>query len=151
MPLLSVEELTVVYDGAHPDVRALDGVRLQMEPGESIGVLGESGSGKSTLASAILQFLPPGAVRSGRVLFRGQDLCRAGERELARVRGRHIAIVFQQPAAALNAFVAIDSQVADVAEAHGAGTRAESMRAARTVLSTTLGDEAARVASSYPH
>ena len=101
--LLEVADLTVHYDGGAAPAAAVRDVTLSMEEGEAVGLLGESGCGKSTLLLAILGLLPPAArIVRGSVRFRGRDLLALSEGERRRLRGAEIALVFQDPALALN-------------------------------------------------
>jgi len=108
MPLLELDDLSVVFDG--PPVLA--GVSFALEKGERFGVIGESGSGKTMMALAIAGLLPEGARRGGAIAFDGQRLPE-GERELARLRGRRIAMVFQEPLTALNPLMRVGAQIAE--------------------------------------
>ena len=95
------------------------GVDLRIAPGEVVGLVGESGSGKSMTALAIMRLLPPGgAVTSGRVLFRGQDLRACSASELNRLRGSQIGMIFQDPLTALNPALSIGRQLTDTIRTH---------------------------------
>lgn len=119
-PLLRVRDLRVDYVTGTSTVRAVDGISLEVRPGEILGVAGESGSGKSTLAQAILRILPPPAViAGGSVEFEGRDLLRLRESELRRVRWERISMVFQSAMDALNPVVPVGEQITDTLEAHG--------------------------------
>ena len=98
-PLLDVQNLHVSYTARTGQrLTALARVSFALEPGETLGVLGESGSGKSTLAAALLRLLPAkGRIERGAVHFEGQDLLRAAPRELEKIRGGRIALIFQEP------------------------------------------------------
>jgi peptide/nickel transport system ATP-binding protein len=127
--VLSIRDLCVDYVTPTGPVRAVDGVSLDVRPGEILGIAGESGSGKSTLAQALMRILPPPAVVSGgRALLEGRDVLRMDEGELRTTRWRRISMVFQSAMDALNPVIPIGEQIADTIVAHGAGTA----RAART-------------------
>src|SRR5689334_2987981 len=101
-PLLEIENLSTHYVSARGArvVRAVDGLSLRINAGETLGVVGESGSGKSTLALTILRLLPPGArIAGGRMLFGGEDLLAKSEAEMRHVRGKRIAMILQDPMA----------------------------------------------------
>lgn len=146
-PLLEVSRLTVCYGSR----AALDRVNLRVEPAETVGIVGESGAGKSTLALAILGLLPSSAATSGAILFEGGDLLSAPEAVRDRVRGARIALLWQDPYAALNPVLRIEDQVAEVLRAHSRGTsRAVRTRRSREILEAVgLGDERRRRA--FPH
>jgi peptide/nickel transport system ATP-binding protein len=150
--LLEVLDLTVHYDGGAAPAAAVRDVSLQVEEGEAVGLLGESGCGKSTLLLALLGLLPPLArVVRGSVRFRGRDLLALSERERRRVRGAEIALVFQEPALALNPVRRVGSQVAEVVAAH----RAQSARRCRDDALAMLEEvglpDAPRLYEAYPH
>src|SRR5215472_12529099 len=151
--ILEVRELCVSYRSRAGDVhRALDGVSFCMESGEVIGILGESGSGKSTLAVALLGvFRRDSVVASGDVLFQGKDLLKAEPNELRAIRGKGISLIFQEPSVALHPTMRVGQQVRRVLAAHGMGDRNELDRRTREVLEALFGEEAERIAHSYPH
>lgn len=150
-PLLSVEGLSVSYrvpEGG--DVRAVRGVSLAVARGEVLGIMGESGSGKSTLAAAMINLLPPGArIEGGAVRLGGVDMLRLPAAEQRRLRGRAVAMVFQDPMTAFNPVLTIGRQMADFAGAHDAA------RAARGALAAMLArvgiPDAERCLDRYPH
>ncbi|HCC33277.1 MAG TPA: hypothetical protein DEQ28_05155, partial [Clostridiales bacterium] len=96
--LLRVEELTVVYETGRGTVRAVNGVSLQVDRGEVLALVGESGCGKSTVALAIMRLVPPpGEIAGGRIGLEGRDLLGLGDAALAGIRGKRIAMIFQNP------------------------------------------------------
>jgi peptide/nickel transport system ATP-binding protein len=151
-PVLEVRDLSVEFDTPGGAVRALRGVSLAIEPGETLGVAGESGSGKSTLAYAILRYLPPnGRLTAGAIRFQGDDLLAQTPAALRRIRGRRIAMVYQDPAGALNPSVRVGAQVAEVLRIHeGADPRAAWRRALALLELVNIADPPA-VARRYPH
>ena len=117
-----------------------------------MGVLGESGSGKSTLAVSLLGLLPRvSVVVNGAVLFQGKDLLKAEPKELQAIRGKSISLIFQEPSVALHPTMPVGQQVRRVLAAHGMRDRNELDRRTREVLGTLFGEEAERIARSYPH
>ena len=111
--LLSVESATVELPTTRGMLRAVDGVDLSLAAGRTLGIVGESGSGKTMLSRAILQLLPRRARFSGRVRFDGHDLTRLDRRALRRLRGRSIAVVFQDPMTSLNPVLTIGQQMVE--------------------------------------
>src|SRR5512140_1008901 len=96
--LLDVQRLTTVFEVEGRSLPAVDDVSFEVRKGETLGLVGESGSGKSMTALSILRLVqPPGRIAGGRVLFEGRDLLALPEREMRRVRGAAIALVFQEP------------------------------------------------------
>lgn len=124
MTLLSIENLSTHFETSTGVVRAVDGVSLSIEPGEVLGLVGESGSGKSVLAMTILRLIPepPGRIMGGKVLWRGssgeEDLVQLPKNQLRRIRGKEIAMIFQEPMTALNPVMTIGRQIAEVFEEH---------------------------------
>lgn len=151
--ILEVHDLRVAYRSKSGHLfRALDGVSFCLEQGEVLGVLGESGSGKSTLAVSLLGLFRSGSVvAGGAVLFQGKELLNAEPRELQVTRGKSISLIFQEPSVALHPTMAVGRQVRRVLAAHEMGDKNELDRRMRKVLETLFGEEAERVARSYPH
>jgi peptide/nickel transport system ATP-binding protein len=115
-PLLSVRDLKVKFSGSqHPAVR---GVTFDVEAGETLGIVGESGSGKSATLKAILRILRPSTELSGEILWQGNDLLRMSPSEMSRVRGRGIAMIFQEPMSALNPILEVGLQITEVLKVH---------------------------------
>ena len=109
--LLSVERLTTVFDLPSGPALAVSDVSFHVNAGETLCLVGESGSGKSVTALSIMRLVqPPGRIAGGRILFQGRDLLTLGEREMQKVRGAGIALVFQEPMTALNPVFTIGSQ-----------------------------------------
>jgi len=151
-PLLSLEDVTITYRGADGRRDAVRNVSLAIRPREAYGVVGESGSGKSTLAYAAMRYLPAnGRVSGGRILFEGRDVLALSRRELQRVRGGRIAMVYQDPGAALNPAMTVGEQVAEVYRVHGGLGTAGARRAAVEMLDRVRMPGAAAVAARYPH
>ena len=108
--LLNIEDLVVEFDAHGETVRAVDGVTLSLEEAEIYGLVGETGCGKSALCLSVLGLLGTnGRVAEGRILFQKNDLLNMSERELRAVRGRDIAMIFQDPGASLNPIMKIGS------------------------------------------
>ena len=135
MALLSIRDLRVEYTTMRGTVAAIPEFSLDIDAGESFGLVGESGCGKSTLIFAIMGYMGRnGAITRGSISFEGQDLVRASAEELRRIRGRRIAIVYQEPATALNPSMTIARQLMEVPIAHERVSQAEARRRAERVL-----------------
>lgn len=119
-PLLRVEDLRVWFGTRTSDVRAVDGVNFEIRPGEILGLVGESGSGKSVTGRSIMRLvpMPPGRLVSGRILFHGQDLTSLSERAMEELRGRRIAMIFQDPMTSLNPLFPAGDQVSEAIRRH---------------------------------
>ena len=119
-PLLSVRDLSVAFMGEGGAMRAVDGVSFDLAKGETLALVGESGSGKSVTALSIVRLLPyPAASHpSGEILYGGKDLLKAPERELRKVRGADISMVFQEPMTSLNPLHTIERQVGEILAVH---------------------------------
>jgi len=130
----------------------LANVSFALQPGETLGVLGESGSGKSTLAAALLRLLPAnGRIERGAIYFEAQDLLRATPRELEKIRGGRLALIFQEPSLALHPAIRVAEQIGDVIAAHKSFGRGAVREQARQILAAVFPNDAERIADSYPH
>lgn len=150
--LLQLRNLSVRYfprSGA--PTLALDAANLSIVPGEIVGILGESGSGKTTLGQAVVRLLPTAAKCDGQVFFDSRDLMAATERDLSKIRGRHISLVPQDPASALNPVMRIGTQIAEVLRAHQALDRKSRIQRIHELLAEVGLDDPERIGSSYPH
>ncbi len=151
-PLLDVRNLTVTFPTARSLVTAVDGVSLQIAPGETLGLVGESGSGKSVTAFAILRLLqPPGRVTGGQILFEGRDLLPLSERQMREVRGARISLIFQEPMTALNPVMRVGDQIAEALTCHGLAGWTEARRQAVELLDAVRIPDAGRRVRDYPH
>ena len=150
-PLLSIEGLDVRYDSLRGDVRAVDGLGLVLEAGETYALVGESGCGKTATAYAIMRLVEPGRITGGRILFQGRDLMTLSEKEMRRVRGAGIGFAFQEPGAALNPVMKIGTQVGESLRIHKGLSRKEAWREAVRLLTAVSLPDPERQASSYAH
>jgi len=148
-PLLDVRDLSVRYLTARGQVRAVDKVSFNVQPGEVVGLAGESGSGKSTIAHALLRILhPPAVITGGQALFEGRDIMAMDDPELEAFRWSKISIVFQSAMNALNPVMKIRDQITDVMLHHGVDKSEAAQRAVD--LFDLVGIEPARL-DAYPH
>jgi peptide/nickel transport system ATP-binding protein len=152
-PLLQVIDQRTAFATSRGLLRAVDGVSFTLEQGRTLGIVGESGSGKSMLARSIMGLLPQSArVGPGsRILFAGQDLTALGERELRRVRGRRMAIVFQNPMTSLNPVLTVGTQISETLVHHlGLAGAAARRRALDLLAAVGLPQPDVRI-DQYPH
>jgi peptide/nickel transport system ATP-binding protein len=146
---LVIEDLEVSFGSARP---AVGGVTIRVRPGEIVAVVGESGSGKTMTAMAALGLLPPLARWAGRVEVAGLDLRSLGRDELRSVRGRDIAMVFQEPMTALNPVFTVGWQVAEALQVHDQGrSRPQALRRAAELLRLAGISDPERRLGQYPH
>jgi peptide/nickel transport system ATP-binding protein len=151
--LLSVHDLVVTYDGDAGPVRAVDGVSFAVNAGETVALVGESGCGKTSVAYALMRVMAPGARvgASSRIEFDGADLLALNEHAMRDLRGRKIAMIFQEPASALNPVMKVGAQVAEVALLHGENSKNAAWNRAVAMLDRTGIADAPRRAHLYPH
>ena len=127
---LRIEDLVVEYTSDGQVVHAVNGVSLKLKKGGTLGLVGETGAGKTTIARTILGILPvlPAKVRQGKVFLDGEDLLQLPEKEMLKLRGSKIAMIFQDPMTALNPVLSVGRQIAEVIELHESGRQAEGHR-----------------------
>ncbi|TDD60718.1 ABC transporter ATP-binding protein, partial [Actinomadura rubrisoli] len=151
MSLLQVTDLRVSFPTPDGVVRAVRGVSFDVDRGRTLGIVGESGSGKS-VSTQTLMGLTPGARVSGRALFEGRDLLTAGERELRRIRGAEIGMIFQDPLSSLHPLYRVGRQIEEMIKAHEpAAGRREVRERAVEMLGLVGIPHPARRAEEYPH
>jgi oligopeptide/dipeptide ABC transporter ATP-binding protein len=151
--LLRVEDLGVVFTHGAMEARALRGIDLSFYEKEIHGLVGESGSGKTVTSTCIMGLLPspPGKIVSGKIFFEGRDLLALPESEMRKVRGRRIAMVFQEPAKYLNPAFKIGEQITEMLILHKGLTKAQAREKARELLGLVGLGKDGRVLDSYPH
>src|SRR5687768_12850459 len=152
-PLLEIENLHTYFYTDNGVARAVDGVSLSVGVGETVGVVGESGCGKSVTALSILRLIrPPGRIEAGSAMrFEGRDLLTLDEREMQRVRGNRIAMVFQEPMTALNPVFTIGDQIGEVARIHAGMSKRDAWAKAIEMLELVGIPAPAQRAGEYPH
>ncbi|WP_088289789.1 ABC transporter ATP-binding protein [Kineosporia sp. A_224] len=152
-PLLAVDDLSVTFTRrGRRDVRAVDGVSFAIRPGETVGLVGESGSGKSVTALAVMGLLPGRGVRvGGSVRLEGEELLGASDDRLRDLRGREMAMVFQDPMTSLNPVVSIGVQVTEVLRRHRDMTREQASVEAASLLRRVGIPDPVRRLKDYPH
>jgi oligopeptide/dipeptide ABC transporter ATP-binding protein len=149
-PLLAVDNLRVDIPTRRGTVRAVRGASFTVQRGETLALVGESGSGKTMTCRAILRLVhPPGRISGGSVFFQGRDLVRLPEREMERLRGRGLVMVFQDPMTALNPVLTVEAQITEALSRTGqAGSRTE--QALELLRQVGLPDPERRL-SAFPH
>jgi len=150
--LLDVRDLRVTFRSGSGTVTAVDGLDLRVAPGEVLGVVGESGSGKSVSMMSILGLLRgPNTTVTGTANFRGADLLAMSDQQLRQVRGRHIAMIFQDPMTALTPVYTVGWHIAEQLRAHTSMSRSRAKARAIELLDAVGIPNAARRVSAYPH
>src|SRR5262245_57461161 len=150
-PLLTIERLDVRYESPRGDVRAVDGLDLELSAGETYALVGESGCGKTATAYAVSRLVEPGRIAGGRIVFQGRDLTALSEKEMRGVRGAGIGIAFQEPGVALNPVLKIGTQVGESLRIHKGLSRKEAWREAVRLLEAVSLPDPERQAGSYAH
>ena len=152
-PLLQVRDLAVSYamDGRRQSV-AIDDLNFDIAEGEAVGLLGESGCGKTTLGLSLLRLLPKGGrLLRGAITFREKDLMTLAERDLQKVRGAGISMVYQEPGLALNPVIRVGDQIAEVLRSHGPLSLARAREEARALLAQVGFTGENRIDLAFPH
>ena len=151
-PLLQVDDLHVVFPMPQGDIRAVQGVSFEIEKGQIYGIVGESGCGKTATGRAILQLVPPpGKITGGRILFHGEDLLQKSEQGMGQLRGRRIAMIFQDPAAALNPLFTIGQQLLAIMKRHQIAAGEELSHQAVELLGDLGLPNPKDILDAYPH
>jgi peptide/nickel transport system ATP-binding protein len=151
VPLLTVEDLGIEFRTRSGTVHAVDGIEFELRRGETMALVGESGSGKSVTAYAIMGILDAAArITSGQIVFGGLELLQAGEKAVAEIRGRELAIIFQNPRTGLNPIRSVGRQIADILLQHGNVTAAQAPGRAIEMLAKVRIPDPERRARSYP-
>ncbi|WP_327301149.1 ABC transporter ATP-binding protein [Streptomyces goshikiensis] len=149
-PLLQVRDLRVTFTTPRGSVRAVDSLGFTVEAGRTLGIVGESGSGKSVTSLAVMG-LHRGAEIGGSIALAGQELTGLTERELSRLRGRKMAMIFQDPLSSLHPYYTVGEQIAEHVRVHFGARRAAARRRAVDMLGEVGIPEPARRAGEYPH
>jgi oligopeptide transport system ATP-binding protein len=151
-PLLSVEDLRVQFWTRRGTIHAVNGVSFDIAPGETLGIVGESGCGKSVTALSLLGILPrAGKIASGRAQFGGRDLLQLSDRQLRKVRGKDIAMIFQDPMTSLNPVLTIGRQITEALETHFDMKKKEAQKRAAELLDRVGIPSASKRVRDYPH
>ena len=153
MSLLEVQNLRAYFHTRNGIVRAVDGVSFSVEKGETLGIVGESGSGKSVTCYSLMGLIPkpPGRIESGTARFDGADLLAMKEAELNKIRGKRIAMIFQDPMTSLNPYLRIEEQLIEPLLIHEKMPRVEAVKRAIRALEEVGVPDAARRIRSHPH
>ncbi|MDI3421638.1 ABC transporter ATP-binding protein [Streptomyces luteolus] len=149
--VLKVTDLSVSFRSGERTVHAVDGISYEVRPGEVLAVVGESGCGKSVTSMAAMGLLPPTATVTGSVQLGGRELVGASEKELARVRGKDLAMIFQEPMTSLNPVLTVGRQVGEVLRRHQGLSRRQATERAVELLDLVGIPAPRRRVGEYPH
>ena len=151
--LLEVKDLRVFFHSEEGTIKAVDGISFDLNQGETLGIVGESGSGKTVANLSLMRLIPdpPGEIVSGSVVLRGRDVLKLSTSELRQLRGKQMAMIFQDPMTALNPFMRVSKQLMEVTQLHLGHTKAQAREHAVKMLDHVGIPDAAERIDSYPH
>ena len=150
--ILEVNNFNISFDTYAGKVRAIRGVDFDLNKGETLAIVGESGSGKSVTTRTIMRLLSSNAnIDEGQILFKGQDIVNKSEKEMQKIRGREIAMIFQDPMTSLDPTMTIGKQVAESLRKHKDVSKKESLKAALDLLNLVGIPDAEKRLKNYPH
>ena len=153
-PLLSIRDLVVEFSTEDGIVQAVDGITYDLYPGETLGIVGESGSGKSVSTMSILGLIPqpPGRIVRGEAIFKGKDLLKMSKKDLRRIRGNELAMIFQDPMTSLNPVLKIGFQIGEAIKTHNPGVKDDQVKKRAVDLLKLVGvPNPERRVNQYPH
>jgi peptide/nickel transport system ATP-binding protein len=151
-PILELDRLRLSYHLRGGEVNVVPDLSLRLKRGEALGLVGESGSGKSTIAFSLVRYLGPfGRIEGGRILFEGRDIAAMDEAELRNIRGRRIAMVYQEPMSSLNPVMTIGRQIAEVPMLHEGLSPAAARARAESMLAEVNFTDPTAIMARYPH
>ncbi len=151
-PVLHIQDLSVEFQTPTGTVAAVNEFSLTLQPGETVALVGESGSGKSVSCLAVMGLLPPsGLISSGSILFNGEDLLSFDSNRRRRVRGKDIAMIFQEPMTSLNPVFRVGNQIAEATQVASGAGKVDSMKRAKELLDLVRISDAESRLKNYPH
>jgi oligopeptide transport system ATP-binding protein len=153
MALLDVQHLTTRFHTRNGIVRAVEDVSFSVEKGQTVGIVGESGSGKSVTCYSLVGLIPqpPGKIHSGKAIFDGIDLLKTNPKQLRKIRGKRISMIFQDPMTSLNPYLKISTQLTEPLEIHDGIKGKEALHKAIDALAEVGIPEPEKRIDSYPH
>ncbi len=151
--LLEVKELRTYFETEDGVVKAVDGISFELKRGETLGIVGESGSGKSVANLSLMRLIPepPGKIVSGSIVLQGQDILKLSPRDIRAIRGKRIAMIFQDPMTSLNPFMRVSKQLMEVTRLHLGHSKEKAREHAVKMLEQVGIPDAQTRVDSYPH
>ena len=150
--LLEVKNLHTYFNTDAGVVKAVNGVNFALKPGRTLGIVGESGSGKSVTAMSVIKLLDyPGEIKSGEVIYKGEDLTKVSEGRMREIRGNEISVIFQEPMTSLNPVFTIKNQLNEAIILHQKVSKAEATAISLKMLEAVQLENAKQLLESYPH
>ncbi|MFG6115579.1 ABC transporter ATP-binding protein [Halobacillus sp. MO56] len=151
--LLQVNNLSVSFDTYGGEVQAVRGVNFDVHKGETLAIVGESGSGKSVTTKALMRLIPqpPGRIKEGEILFEGKDLAKLSEKQMEKIRGKDISMIFQDPMTSLNPTMKIGNQIMEGLIKHQKMSRSQAKKRAVELMELVGLPDAANRVDQYPH
>jgi oligopeptide/dipeptide ABC transporter ATP-binding protein len=152
-PVLEVRDLATTFKTEDGLVRAVNGLSFSVEAGTTLGIVGESGSGKSVTSLSIMRLIPqpPGKIERGEVFFKGEDILKKSEAEMRKIRGRDIAMIFQDPMTSLNPVITVGEQIAEATRLHLGYNKKDALDKAVEMLKLVRIPAAEKRIKDYPH
>lgn len=151
--ILEIKDLSVEFQTVEGTVRAVNGLNYVLHKGEKLGIVGESGSGKSVSSLGVMHLIPnpPGKITEGSILYDGEDLVKKGEKEMQKIRGNEISMIFQEPMTSLNPIIKCGRQIAETLSLHRGLKKKEAMAEAIKMMKAVGIANAEARAHEYPH
>ncbi|MBM7554030.1 ABC transporter ATP-binding protein [Thalassobacillus pellis] len=151
--LLQVNNLKVSFDTYGGEVQAVRGVNFEVNKGETLAIVGESGSGKSVTTKALMRLIPqpPGRIKEGEILFEGKDLAKYSEKQMQKIRGKDISMIFQDPMTSLNPTMKIGNQIMEGLVKHQKMSKSQAKKRAIELMELVGLPDAANRVNQYPH
>lgn len=150
-PILEIKELKIGFTTDEAFIQAVDGVSLQINEGETLGLVGESGCGKSVTALSMMRLLSEKTKISGEIYFMGEDILAKSEKEMEKIRGDKVSMIFQDPMTSLNPVLTIAEQIGEVIRYHQGGTKKEIKQRAIDLMNMAKIPDGERRIEEYPH
>lgn len=152
-PLLRIEDLSTHFELDDRTIYAVNGLSLSVDPQEFLAIVGESGSGKTVSFLSVMRLVqsPPGKIKAGKILFNGKDILKMNSREIRKIRGNDIAMVFQDPMTSLNPVMRVGDQIDEIIRLHLSLTKKQARERSVSLFNTVGIPEADRRINDYPH